>query len=106
MDHAAEEGTDSEHDGARAKAQAHLGHDAGYAIAVDDEIVDGLLKEAEIGLVFQRRARVALVHRAVYLGPGGADRGAFAGVQRTKMNAAGIRAASHVTTQGPGRRFL
>jgi len=47
--------------GSRCKAQAHLRFNAGNPAAFDNQVGHGLLKQGQIGLIFQRRSYRLLV---------------------------------------------
>ena len=62
---------------------------------VDDQIVDSLLENTEIGLVFENRANRGFVQHAIGLRTRGAHRRALAGVEHAKLNAAAIGRGRH-----------
>src|SRR5690606_30178071 len=53
MDQSVEEGPGGEHDGAGAEFQAYLCDCPDDFVALDHEVVDGLLEDPEVGLVFE-----------------------------------------------------
>jgi hypothetical protein len=48
-----QKGSGGEDDGASVNSKPHVGHDACDSISCKDQIVDGLLKYSEVGLVLQ-----------------------------------------------------
>jgi hypothetical protein len=79
----------------RAEADSRFGHDAGDAVARDLEIVDGLLKEAEIGLVLESSANRAPIEDAVRLRAGRANGGALRTVQNAELDSRFVRCRRH-----------
>ena len=95
VDLAAEEGAGAQHHRFGAKADAALGDDADGAIALDDQIVDRLLEDLQVGLVFQNGTDRRLVQHAVGLRAGGAHRRPFAAVEDAELDAAAIGRPRH-----------
>ena len=100
MDHAAQEGTGTQHHRIGMKTQAHVGNSADTAAIVHDQVVNGLLEDGQVGLVFQRLADCRLVADAVRLGTGGAHCRALAGIEHTELDAAFIGGAGHGPAEG------
>ena len=90
MDFAAQKSSGCQHDGFRPKANTRVGDSAANPLTLDDQVVNGLLENRQIGLVFQYFANRGLVQRPVGLGPGRAHRRAFACVQNPKLYPAAI----------------
>ena len=78
VDLAVQESAGRQHHGARAEADADLRDGADHPVALDHQVVHGLLEQREVGLVLQPAADRRLVEDAVGLGPGGAHRRALA----------------------------
>jgi hypothetical protein len=60
VDLAVQESAGRQHDGAAAEADADLRDGADHAVALDHQVVDGLLEQRQVGLVLQRRRMAAL----------------------------------------------
>ena len=100
MDFAAQKSSGCQHDGFRPKANTGVGDGAANALALDDQVVNGLLENRQIGLVFQYFANRCLVQRPVGLGPGRAYRRAFASVQNPKLYPAVVCGQGHGAAEG------
>ena len=99
VDLAVEEGAGGQHDGLGHEADAELGHAPHDLVALDDQVVAGLLKMVRLGW-FSRRERIAcLAQHAVGLGAGGADRRAFRGVQDAELDAGLVGGRRHGAAQ-------
>ena len=95
VDAAVQEGAGRQHHGARAEANAHLRHGADHAVALDHQVVHGLLEQGEVGLVLQPPADRRLVQDAVGLGAGGAHRRALGAVEDAELDAALVGGDGH-----------
>jgi hypothetical protein len=95
MDLAVEEGAGRQHHRAGAKADADLRHGADHAIALDHQVVDRLLEQRQVRLVFQHAADRGLVQDAVGLGPGRAHRRPLAAVEDAELDAALVGRQRH-----------
>ncbi len=100
MDQAGQEGTRREHHGPGVEDQADLGHDAGDPVAVQDQVVDRLLEERQVRLVFEAAADRPAVEHAIGLGAGGPDRRSLAGVEDPELDARLVRGDGHRAAQG------
>ena len=104
MDLAAEEGANSQHYCVCAKLKPHLGNNAAHAVAlaitVDNQVINRLLKNGKIRLVFQRLSNSGLVQNTVCLGPGSAHRRSLASVQNAELNTAAVSCLCHDATHG------
>jgi hypothetical protein len=80
VDQSGEEGAGSEDDGLRSKTNPELGHHADDSIALDEDVVDGLLEERKLRLMLETLPDSLAVERAVRLRACGAYRWAFGGV--------------------------
>ncbi len=80
MDLAVQESTDGQYHCLGAEFQAHLGDGAHYAIVFDDQILNGLLEDHQVGLVLQRGTDRLAIQYAIRLSARGANGWAFAGV--------------------------
>ena len=99
MDPAGEKRSGSQHDRSRTEAQTHLGHHAGHAPALDDEVVDRLLEHAEVRLRLDHRADRRPVQHAVGLAARRAYRGALRSIQRAPLDTGAIRSLAHRATE-------
>ncbi len=100
VDHASQEGTGTQHHGIRHEADAGLGPDTDDGVVFHNQIVDALLEQSEISLVFQDAANRGLVSHAIRLGSSGANRRPLAGIEHTKLDAGQVGCLCHGTTQG------
>ena len=73
VDQAIEEGTGGQHHRLAENADPGLRHDATDAIAIQDQIITGLLEQAEVGVVLQQVAHDLFVQQAIGLGARGSD---------------------------------
>ncbi|MCY1369004.1 hypothetical protein D9M69_560210 [compost metagenome] len=101
MDAAVEKSARGQHHGACAERNAHLRDGADHAIAFDHQVVDGLLEQAQVRLVFQAVADRGLVQHAVGLRPRGAHGRALSRIEDAELDARlvggnGHRAAERV----------
>ena len=78
MNLAVEESADRQHHGAGAEFQAHLRYGADDAIVFDDQILDRLLEDHQVRLVFQRGADRLTIKHTVSLSARGANSRTFA----------------------------
>ena len=100
VDLAVEESAGRQHHGARQELQTDLRHGADDAVAFDDQIIDRLLEQPQIRLVFQARTDGGLVENAVGLGARGADCRAFRGVQDAELDAGLVGGNRHRAAHG------
>ncbi|MNF34622.1 hypothetical protein D3C84_154680 [compost metagenome] len=100
VDKSAEEGAGGQDHRIGEQAQAHLGDYAFDFIVLDDQVIGGLLKYPQVGLVFQGFANRRLVQHPVGLGAGGAYRRALAAVEHAELDAALVGGGGHGATQG------
>ena len=92
-----QEGTNREHHGPCTERQPHLGDHANHPFALNHQIIDCLLKQAEVRLVLQHLANRCFVEHAIRLGTGSAYCWSFAGVQGTELDPATIGSQCHGT---------
>src|SRR5690606_28876072 len=78
VDNAAKEGAGGEHHGTGVKTQAHVGDGADALAVLDNQVVDGLLEDRQVRLVFQGSADGGFIQHAVGLGARGTHRRALA----------------------------
>jgi hypothetical protein len=95
MDFAAEEGAGAQHHRFGEEANTGLRDNAFDAIAVHDQIVDGLLENAQVRLIFENGADRSLVQHAVGLCARRPHCGTFARVQDPELNTATIGRQRH-----------
>ena len=100
VDLAVEESAGRQHHGARQELQTDLRHGADDPVAFDDQIIDGLLEQPQIRLVFQARADGGLVQNTVGLGARGANCRAFRGIQDAKLDAGLVGGNRHRAAHG------
>ncbi len=100
VDAPAQEGAGREHHGTGAEAQADGGDGAGDAVALEDQVVDRLLEEPEVGLVLQAAADGRTVEDAVGLRARGPHRRALARVEGAELDAGLVGGERH----GPAQR--
>src|SRR5262249_52291587 len=89
VDEAGKERSRGQYDGVSFEREADLGdhaRDAG-ASAVDRQVVDGLLKEREVRLVFEPPADRSLIENPIGLRASRPNRGTFARIERPKLDA-------------------
>ena len=100
MDAATEKGPDGQHYAVRCELQAHLRDHARHALALDDQVIHGLLKQHQVGLVFKAMPNGLPVQLAVGLAAGGAHGRSLAGIQTAELDAGAVCRAAHFTPQG------
>ena len=100
VDLTVEESTRRQHDGARAEAQADLRDGTDDTVALDHQVIDGLLEQPQVRLVFQARTDRLLVQHAVGLGAGGAHGRALRGVQDAELDARFVGGDGHRAAHG------
>jgi hypothetical protein len=99
MDASAEESPYGEHDARSLECNARNGYHAANLLPLDEEVRCLLLEEHQVGLILQQGADGLAIKLAIGLRPGGADGGAFAGVQGAKLNTGSIGGAGHGAPQ-------
>ena len=100
MDLAVQKSPGGQHHGFGAEGDADLRHRAHDPVAFQQQIIDRLLKQAQVGLVFQHAPDRGLVQNPIGLGAGGAHGRAFAGIENTKLDAGLVGGQSHRAAQG------
>ena len=81
------------------KANTHLRHRAHHPVAFHHQVVHSLLKQPQVGLVFQHAANGGFVQHPVGLRPRGAHGRAFAAIENAKLDAAFVRGQRHRAAQ-------
>ncbi len=104
VDQAAHEGAGAEDDGPGA-VEGAVGHaDTGDAergpLPFRDEVVDGFLTQAEVGLCFAEAFDFGLVGAFIGLCPGAVHGGAFAAIEDAELDAGGVDGAAHGAAEG------
>jgi len=99
MDQTAQESACGQHHGAPTESNAKLGYDAYYSVALENQIVDGLLEERQAWLILQFRPNCLLVEGAISLGASCSYRVALRGVQDPELNARRVGRKCHRATQ-------
>ena len=87
MHQTGKEGAGGQHHRAPAEHDAELGFHADDAVAIEQQVVDRLLEQREIGLVFQPLPDRRLVQHPVGLRAGGAYRRPLGGIQGAELDA-------------------
>jgi hypothetical protein len=77
-----------------------LGNNTCYPISLNDEIINCLLKNREVSLVFQNMADGCLVTNPVSLSSCGSHGWAFSCIKHSKLYAAKVCSSCHGTTEG------
>ena len=95
MDQPGEKRSRCQHDRPALESKAHLGYHAHYPIALKEKIIHRLLKEGQVGLIFQATAYRLLVEYSIGLRSRGTNSRAFAGVEDSKLNARLVGGYSH-----------
>ena len=95
VDLAGKEGARRQHDGRRVETQAGVRHDAAHAIVLDDDVVDGLLEQAQVRLRFDHAPDRRLVQHTVGLGARRAHGRPFRRVQGAPLDAGTIGRQRH-----------
>ena len=70
-------------------------YSAHHPITLDHQVIDRLLKQPEVGLVFEHAADGGFVQNTVGLRPRGAHRRAFGAVQNTELDTALVSGQRH-----------
>ena len=99
MDQAIQKGACGEHDRPAAKAQTQLRDGAGHPIALDDQVVNRLLKNPQVRLILQAGANGLPVEHPIRLGAGGSHRRAFARIEDAELDTGLIGGSSHRAAQ-------
>ena len=99
VDQPRQERAGRQHHRARCEAHADLRHGAGHAIAVEHQIVDRLLENAQVRLVLEPRADRLPIQHAVGLRARRAHRGPFARVEDPELDAGFVRGGRHRAAQ-------
>jgi hypothetical protein len=99
MNFAIKEGAGREHHSASAKSQPNLGHSAHNSVALNHQIIDGLLKKPEIRLVLKPETYRLLVKQPICLGAGRTNCRALGRIQDTKLDTRFVSGYRHCTAQ-------
>jgi hypothetical protein len=99
VDFASQKSAGGEDDAARAEIQAHLRAHAGDAVAVEQQVVDRLLEQGQLGLVLHRVADEGAVQRSIGLAARGAHGRTLARVEPSPLDARGIGGLRHDTAE-------
>ena len=86
VDQPIEEGARRDDDCPRVKSQTDLRDGTDHPIALDDQVVHGLLEEPEVRLVLEAGSDCLAVQHTIRLRPRGPDGRAFAGVEDPKLD--------------------
>ena len=87
------------HDGVRVEGEPDLRDDSDHAIAVEQQVIDRLLEQREVRLVFETAADRALVQRAVGLRAGRPHGGPLARVECPELDSRLVRGNRHRAAQ-------
>ena len=99
VDTTSQESTHCQNHAWRAKVQADLRPHPGHAVTLHHEIGNRLLKDAQIGLIFQGRTDDRAIQGPIRLGAGSAHRRTLAGVESSKMDAGQVGGSRHQAAQ-------
>ena len=88
------------HHGMPRKMDTALRNGAGHPVGLHHQVIDCLLEQPQIGLVFQLTADGCLVQHAVGLGTGGTHGRTLAAVEHTKLDAGFIYRQRHGAIHG------
>ena len=99
MDQARQERAGRQHHRVRMEGQADLGHDPDHPVAVQQQVVDRLLEQRQVRLVFEARPDRLLVENAVGLRAGRADRRPLAGIEDAELDAGFVGGNGHGAAQ-------
>ena len=99
VDAPVQEGAGRQHHRPRPEGNAHLRDGAHHAVALQQQVVDGLLEQHQIGLVLQPAADGGLVQHAVGLRARSAHGGALAAVENAELDARLIGGQRHRAAQ-------
>ncbi|MNN16206.1 hypothetical protein D3C81_1293380 [compost metagenome] len=95
VDKSTEEGPGGQYHGVGEKTQTHLRHYTTHLVLFDDQVIAGLLKYPQVGLVLKNLAHYRFVDSAVGLGASSAYGRAFAVVQNTELDTALVSSQRH-----------
>ena len=82
------------------KTQTHLGNDAFDLLILDNQVIAGLLKYPQVGLVFQNFAHGSFVQHPIGLGASGTHGWTFTAIEDTELDAAEIGGSGHGSAEG------
>ncbi len=100
VDPPAEEGPGGQHDGTSVEVEAHGRACTDDAVAVQQQVVHGLLEDLQARLRLQDAADGAAVQHAVGLGTGCANRRPLARVEHAELDPGAVRGRGHGTAEG------
>ena len=95
-----QEGPCGQNDPWGVELEPHLGHNSPDGFSLDDQVINSLLENAQVILVFQHLPDRRLVENAVGLRPGCPDSRALTGIQGPKLDARLIRCSGHGAAKG------
>ncbi|MNY36846.1 hypothetical protein D3C86_1713630 [compost metagenome] len=97
MDLAVEERPRRQYHGSGPESDAHLGHGAHHAVALHHQVIDRLLEQHQVRLVFQPGPNRLAIQHTIRLGARGADGRPLAGVENTELDTGLVRGRRHRT---------
>ena len=100
MDFAVQKGAGRQHHSAASELDADLRDGADHPVAFNHQIINRLLEQPQVGLVFEHAANGGLVQNPVGLGPRGAHSRALARIENAELNAALVGGQRHGAAQG------
>jgi hypothetical protein len=100
MDLPGEKGTGRHHYRSSTKPHAALRSKADGAVALEEHVFDGLLKQLQVRLIFQPATNGLTVENAVRLGARSANRGTLRGVENTELDARFVSGKGHRSAEG------
>ncbi len=99
VDQPTEECPGGEHHGRRVEAQADGRDGARDPLALDDQVIDRGLEDAQVGLRLEATPDGGPIEDAVGLGARGPDRGPLAAIERAELDAGLVRGGRHGAAQ-------
>jgi hypothetical protein len=100
MDAPVQEGARGQHHGPGPEADAYLRDRAHHPVALHHQVIDRLLKQPQVGLVFQHASYRGLVQHPIGLGSGGTHGRPFGAVQDAKLDARFVSGQGHGPAEG------
>ena len=98
MDLAVQKSPGSQHNGTAAELDAHLRNSTHHPLTFNQQVVNGLLEQPQVGLVLKHPTNGRFIQNAVGLRPGGAHSWALAGVEDAELDTAFVGGQRHRTT--------
>ena len=100
MNHPSKKGAHGEHHRSRVNSLLHGRDYTRYAPTINNQIIDGLLEDQEIGLCFKSSANRLSIKLAIRLGSSCSDSRSLTGIQYSEVNPSVISSFRHKATHG------